>query len=69
MLAVLLRFVMFVLIARAVLELWRMLSSGRARGRQRGAPSPPRPEGAKRPNLQGDIVDAEFEDLEEGKRP
>jgi hypothetical protein len=68
MLAVLLRFVMFVLIARALLELWRMLSSGRARGRQRGDPSPSQPGRAKRPNLEGDIVDAEFEDLEEGKR-
>ena len=70
MLAVLLRVFFFVLIARAVLQVWRMVGSAARRPARRGAdapegPPPPR----QRPPLEGKIVDAEFEDLEERKRP
>jgi hypothetical protein len=69
MFAMLLRVLFFVLIARVVLEVWRVVggSRGRPARRENAAPRPgPR---RKHPPLEGDIVDAEFEDLKEGKRP
>ena len=65
MLAMLLRILLVVLVVRALVEAWRLLGGGRKRPLGRAAP-PPRP---KHPPLEGEIVDAEFEDLGEGKRP
>jgi len=69
MLAILLRILLVVLIARALLEAWRLLGRGSKRPTQRAANPAPPPRQRKHPPLEGEIVDAEFEDLEEGKHP
>jgi hypothetical protein len=70
MLVMLLRVLLFVLIARVALEVWRVLGASGARSpRRHDPPAAPPGAGRKRPPLEGKIVDAEFEDLEERKRP
>jgi hypothetical protein len=65
MVTMLLRLVFVLIIVRVVLEFWRLLTgTGVRRARREPEPPPPR----KHPPLEGKIVDAEFEDLEEGKR-
>ena len=68
MLAILLRILLVVLVARALLEAWRLLGGGRKRRLDRGANPVPPPVRRQHPPLEGEIVDAEFEDLGEGKR-
>jgi hypothetical protein len=65
--AFLLRFLVFVLLARLVTYVLRALSAPGADHLRRAAPQdPPRPRTPRRP-AGGDIVDAEFEDLGERK--
>ncbi len=68
MLSMLLRFVLFLLIARAALALWRLLTGGPVRrSRPDTKPQQPAPR-AKPPVFEGKIVDVEFEDVEKEKR-
>ena len=69
MLAMLLRILLVALVVRALVEAWRLLGGGRKRPLGRPAPPAAPPSRPKHPPLEGEIVDAEFEDLGEGKRP
>jgi len=69
MLTLVLRFIFYLLLVRFVLSLLRALGVGKKPRQTRGEPEPPRARRAPppRPHLGDDIVDAEFEDLGQGK--